>query len=261
MVESELQREKREKDFQKRVLQALEKPTRGRISAIINSGFFLWLMSAVFLALGGSFFTNHQQCMRDAELLIDRHEHLRVEMRYRNAMEVNERAEAKSAYSEEDLHDKGRHFDDLKKSEDKDVALELQRVTDRIDYEDAPQNANKIAAIQANQRYVFSRYMIFSPVPENEHHYAIFLKPYYQFQWILYKYGYTYQPSCSPKSLVEIALGYRPKIISATPDHRVANIVDGTIDKMANMVSRVMEIDPLDVYRASKQEAEKSNSP
>jgi hypothetical protein len=56
----------REKRFQDRVLAALEKPRKNRILLIINSAFFLWLLSASVLTFGSFYFTTYQQCVRDA---------------------------------------------------------------------------------------------------------------------------------------------------------------------------------------------------
>ena len=47
-----------------------EKPEKGRLLAIVNSAFFLWLMTAIFLTIGGTYFTTVQKCMADAESAI-----------------------------------------------------------------------------------------------------------------------------------------------------------------------------------------------
>jgi hypothetical protein len=36
---------------------------------VVNSPFFLWCLSAVFLTIGAGYLTNHQQCVRDADKL------------------------------------------------------------------------------------------------------------------------------------------------------------------------------------------------
>ena len=52
MPENEFLRHKRDREFQAHVLAALEKPNR--FLAVVNSGAFLWLMSAAFLTIGGA---------------------------------------------------------------------------------------------------------------------------------------------------------------------------------------------------------------
>jgi len=73
MPESERLRQKKEREFQKRVLAALEgaKPKKGRIGGIINSAFFLWLLSAVVITAGGAFFTKRQECLGEAHRVQD----------------------------------------------------------------------------------------------------------------------------------------------------------------------------------------------
>jgi len=41
-------------EFQQRLLAAVEKPERNRLLAVINSAFFLWVMSALLLSICGS---------------------------------------------------------------------------------------------------------------------------------------------------------------------------------------------------------------
>lgn len=76
-------RERRERDFQARVLAALEKPKRNRFFAIINSAAFLWLLSAFVLSLGGAYFTSHQQCIAEADQLSATYEKLVTEIQRR----------------------------------------------------------------------------------------------------------------------------------------------------------------------------------
>ena len=79
-----------------RVLAAVEKPKRGRLLAIINSSFFIWLMSVLLLTIGGSYITNHKQCLDDAEKIMDRRDHLRQEMYVRDFDYEHRVAEAKT---------------------------------------------------------------------------------------------------------------------------------------------------------------------
>lgn len=58
-----------------------EKPTlASRIWLVVNSGIFLWFISAVVLASAGSYFSNYQECVRDAEQLITQHDRISREI-------------------------------------------------------------------------------------------------------------------------------------------------------------------------------------
>ena len=52
-------REARDSDFQARVLAVLERPKRKRVLLVINSPFFLWIMTAIFLTVGGSYYATY----------------------------------------------------------------------------------------------------------------------------------------------------------------------------------------------------------
>lgn len=80
MHESELLRAKREREFYTRVLGALEKPKRNRVLAIINSAAFLWLLSALLITAGSSYFTKYQECARQADEIIEKFQRLNEEL-------------------------------------------------------------------------------------------------------------------------------------------------------------------------------------
>ena len=67
-------------EFQQRVLAAVEKPKRNKLLAVINSPFFLWVMSVLLLSIGGSYVSNYKQCRDDAEKTIERRNHLSQEL-------------------------------------------------------------------------------------------------------------------------------------------------------------------------------------
>jgi len=66
MRDKEILREKRDREFQARVLAALERPKKARVIAIINSGFFLWLISALFLTFGSAIYQARQTCTSES---------------------------------------------------------------------------------------------------------------------------------------------------------------------------------------------------
>src|SRR5215469_1400068 len=83
-------------EFQQRLLAAVEKPERNRLLAVINSAFFLWVMSALLLSIGGSYITNHKQCLDDAEKVIERRSHLSQELFFRGGALADRMAKAKT---------------------------------------------------------------------------------------------------------------------------------------------------------------------
>jgi len=60
-------------EFYRRVLLAVEKPPRSKLVAIINSGFFLWILTACVVSAGGAYLTSYQQCRKDADDAIERY--------------------------------------------------------------------------------------------------------------------------------------------------------------------------------------------
>lgn len=92
MKENEFQRRQREREFQRRVLAALEKPPGNRFWAVLNSGIVIWLLSTSVIVLGGGYITSHLQCLKDANQLIDKREIVLSEynsliQKYRDAIE------------------------------------------------------------------------------------------------------------------------------------------------------------------------------
>ena len=80
MREGEFLRERREREFQAKVLDALDKQKNNRFLSIINSAAFLWFLSALFVTAGGSYYTKYQECARQADETIDKFQHLNEEL-------------------------------------------------------------------------------------------------------------------------------------------------------------------------------------
>jgi hypothetical protein len=57
---------------------------KSRFIAVINSGFFLWLLTAICLTIGGSIFAERQKCVADSRALIDRFNALDEELVFRD---------------------------------------------------------------------------------------------------------------------------------------------------------------------------------
>lgn len=78
-------RDKYERDFQARVLAALEKPQpkRSRFLAFINSPAFLWSLSVFVLTAGGGIYSTYKQCISDSKQVLNTYMRLRFEISYR----------------------------------------------------------------------------------------------------------------------------------------------------------------------------------
>jgi len=58
----------------------LKQRRSSKVFAVINSGIFIWFLSAVAITLGGSIFSERQKCVADARQLIDRFDALDEEL-------------------------------------------------------------------------------------------------------------------------------------------------------------------------------------
>ena len=61
----------------------VKKPV-SRLWLFVNSGLFLWLLTAVFVTIGGSYFSQIQKCVADADALGERYYILTRELSNRN---------------------------------------------------------------------------------------------------------------------------------------------------------------------------------
>ena len=80
MVENKFVHQKREREFQQRVLAAVEKPKSSKLVAVLNSAFFLWVLTACVVTAGGTYVGAYQQCRKDADSEIDRSTKLEREL-------------------------------------------------------------------------------------------------------------------------------------------------------------------------------------
>jgi hypothetical protein len=67
------------------LLGPLETPKPSRVLAIINSAFFLWLLTAALVTAGGALIAGYQQCVREAEALGEMQTRLSDEIHFRHA--------------------------------------------------------------------------------------------------------------------------------------------------------------------------------
>ncbi|MGT2501230.1 hypothetical protein ACVOMS_11135 [Bradyrhizobium guangxiense] len=66
--------------FRTRILAALDKPKKSKLVAIINSGFFLWILTLAVVTSGGAYLTSYQQCRKDSEEQIERNTKIQREL-------------------------------------------------------------------------------------------------------------------------------------------------------------------------------------
>jgi hypothetical protein len=212
-----------------RVLAAVEKPKRGRLLAIINSSFFLWLMSVLLLTIGGSYITNHKQCLDDAEKIIDRRRHLRAELYSRDIDYVRRVKEAttlrEAAYTFPDK--RGSIFSDLANLTYQELQGEYHTLDNRIRYEEFHDLVDKF---RFDHDHLFFHYMgrihartiknkLFSA--DDEAHLLrskqLDNNAFYAIQNFNNKveFGYEFLPDCTAFNTAAIAFGYRLPIVFA----------------------------------------------
>jgi hypothetical protein len=77
--ENDTLRRKRDREFQSRVLDTLEKPKENRFWALLNSSFLLWVLSLALLSFGGTYYSSYRQCRQDAYTQIEQYVKLQSE--------------------------------------------------------------------------------------------------------------------------------------------------------------------------------------
>jgi hypothetical protein len=71
-------------EFKNRIISLLERAPKNRTFEILNSAFFLWIMSALLVGFGGSFFNAQSQCIVESEKLIAEAARMDSELSYRS---------------------------------------------------------------------------------------------------------------------------------------------------------------------------------
>ena len=127
----EFLRLRRERQFLEHVLATIRKPTSNRWLAILSSPFFIWLLTLVFLVLGGAYFTRMQQCVGEAEQVIEKRERLETEMdNRRKAIAGIEKANSLQEIREEHLPNS---YPDFKERSLLDISSEFAALFQSID--------------------------------------------------------------------------------------------------------------------------------
>jgi hypothetical protein len=173
MAESEFLRQKREREFQARMLAATEKPRASRILRIVNAPFFLWFLSATFITVGGAYFTTRQQCVAEAEKIADQYEKLGVEIERRetyifHTLETHNTAASMRAA----LSQIREHYSDFHSRPLFELIEQRDKLLERIDTSPFEQTKRENDAFLANFREKLSnaggRVDIFEPIFRGE---------------------------------------------------------------------------------------------
>lgn len=85
--------------FRKRVLAAIDKPKKSKLVSILNSGFFLWLLTLCVVTAGGAYLTSYQQCRKDAEDEIERNTRIQREL-FQRELKIREIIMSSSSVAE-----------------------------------------------------------------------------------------------------------------------------------------------------------------
>jgi len=231
MPENEFLRQKREREFQQRMLAALEKPRQNRVWMILNSAFVLWLLSAILITGGGTYITGHKQCLADADQIINRRARLRQELFGRDLAYARRIADPKTF--EFTVPDKrGSVLADLSNVGYAEIQAEYMNLTSRVRYADIPElnvNALRLSWLdfvsprndklfddfhaaddhdkggeENLSRALTSQKLLIALVIADQ-----------SFEHDLDSLAYRFDPNCSMANLLGIALGYRPPIVFA----------------------------------------------
>jgi hypothetical protein len=252
-------RNQRDRAFKKRSIA----PKRNIVLAIINSAFFLWFLSAVLLTVGGGYITNHQQCMRDADALIERRHTISQELNGRENALLSELEAATTLSKLPDTFSstKGSFYPQWSKHSFFYVAMEETiGLANRTQYDSLPETEilktqNKwsdfIRSIDESQKPMEGKPQKIEPNREFKRKKLglQLLFSFRKFQREFNASAYNYQPDCTPLKTLGVALGYKPKNVraSVSPYFGDGNDIMGTlteeIERLDQLKSDLLSLD------------------
>jgi hypothetical protein len=223
-------RNRRERAFQDKLLTI---PKRSRIGIVINSAFFIWCISALFLTLGGGYVTNHQQCMREADQIIERKKLISQEGAGRRlAFSIALESPTAPRQLPSMPTSAGSVAPELAKMSYVDVQLELSKLVGRIEYEKLPDTSISNAeqawsdfnSEQVDQRYDEAKNSLGMKAAKIDPNLdfklnklsAQLLARFADFMNDIDTYAYYFQPDCTALKTLGVALGYKPQIVLAS---------------------------------------------
>jgi hypothetical protein len=222
-------RNERDRASQKRLLT----PKRNTVLAVINSAFFIWCISAALLTVGGGYVTNHQQCMREADQIIERRNLFSQELSSRRlafstALE-NATVLQKLPYGPTTA---GSIVPEFSKKSYLDVLMESLSVGRRVAYEELPDPSIRNAQLAWSEFNHQQADGLFDEVqkPLNDNPtkidpafelrsrklYSQLFNDFESFQHDIDTYAYYFEPDCTPLKTLGVALGYKPPIVLAS---------------------------------------------
>ncbi|MGA2895171.1 MAG: hypothetical protein ABSE22_20090 [Xanthobacteraceae bacterium] len=232
MRDNEFLRQKREREFQARLLAAVEKPKRRTFWELLNSGFVLWLLSVVLLSVGGGYISNHQQCMKDADTIIAQRFPLQEEIIGRQAVfltavqNTKHFQEAPAHPDELSPSTRGSSYSFYSNASYLEVMDHFSNWKRRIDRDEFPDPRFNSEGLRQLEGILFSRRyaLIFPTGKESEDELnnlllrrrlaAQVMREDSDFHLTLDN-AHTYRTSCSPYNTVMEAMGYEMKIVVA----------------------------------------------
>jgi hypothetical protein len=224
-------RNKRERTFQNKLLAV---PKRSRIGIVINSAFFIWCISALFLTLGGGYVTNHQQCMREADQLIERKKLVSQEGAGRRlAFSIALESATTPRKLPSTPTNAGSVVPEFAKMSYFDVQLELSKLLGRIEYEELPDSSLRKARAEWSEFNGQQADRLFDefqkpiedgkpPKVDPTHElksrklYSQLFNNFASFLNDIDTYAYYFQPDCTALKTLGVALGYKPQIVLAS---------------------------------------------
>jgi hypothetical protein len=230
-----------------RKLMSATVPKRNIVLAIINSAIFIWFISAIFLTLGGGYVTYHQQCMRDADQIIERHRMINQEMVGRRLAFSNAIEAANTVQKLPSGLTKGgsASVPEFSKMSYFDVQMELVKFGSRIAYEELPDSSISTARLawgefnhqQADRLFDdFQKPLDAKPIKidpnvelRSRKLYLQLFNDFASFEYNIDTYAYYFHPDCAPLKLLGVALGYKPAIVLASISPLYHDIAKSTL--------------------------------
>jgi hypothetical protein len=147
MRENEFQRRRREREFQDRLLRAVEKPKRSRLLVILNTRLFWGIASLVIATAVGAYFTRSQQCFAESSQLIERFVRINRELKIRN---IGIQAETGRAVSvgmiRSSIFTIYGQYADLQDRSLRELHVERLRLGERIDFSGVAELRSRLAS-------------------------------------------------------------------------------------------------------------------
>jgi hypothetical protein len=201
------------------MLFALERTPKRKIFVILNSAFFLWILTASMLTVGGGYISQHAQCMADANKLIDRRERIKREIGDRKQKSQGD----STAHGDNptQLHPETFAFAEFSKHSNAELDWELSTVEARFIF---PATPAELVDFKRKRSELMEKLDPFPPrpaitaylnTPEWKRFKTSFDRDNAFVDQIFSTHVYDFQPTCSFYTTLNFALGKRPKLVNA----------------------------------------------